>query len=373
MRIIGLSLVLAGALLATDYSYEISPMIGGVIAEGNANIDNQAAIGLRFQMNDWNFLGFVPEVSYDFSPNTDYSDSGDTTINRLALNALYEFKDVSETLTPYLLAGIGYEHSSNENHGFLDSQNYASSMYGNYGGGIKWKIMDDIAFRAEVKGLLRADDGVDELYYGIGLSIPFGEKAAEMVSEPEEVVVEQETKVEEVKEVDHEVEVATATAVTAAVVVVDKDKDKDGVLDEVDSCLDSKAGAEVDEKGCEKIFVLNVKFEYDSADIDYAFNSTNISKTGEEELEGYAGFMNKHPEYKVTIIGHTDNKGSDAYNQKLSQKRAENVKNELIKRGVDSSRIKAIGEGETHPIATNETKEGRAQNRRIEAHLELIQ
>jgi OOP family OmpA-OmpF porin len=375
MRILGLSVLLASALLATEYSYEISPMIGGVIPEGNANISNQAAIGLRFQVNDWELLGFVPELSYDFSPSEDYDDSGDATINRLAVNALYEFnKEEGSTLIPYLLVGLGYENVSNENHGFLDNQNYNSSMYGNWGGGVKWKIMDDIALRGEVKHLIRTNDGINELYYGIGLAIPFGEKPAPEPAQ-EEVMEVSKTEVVEVKEiqqVDHDVEEKTIVAATTAVVVVAVDKDHDGVMDDIDQCLNSHPDSKVDEKGCEKTIVLHIKFKYDSADIDYAFDSTKISKGSEAELQGYADFMQRNPEYDVSIVGHTDSRGPKAYNQKLSEQRAAKVKEDLVKRGIDSSRITTVGKGEADPIATNDTDAGRAQNRRIEAVLTRV-
>ena len=68
----------------------------------------------------------------------------------------------------------------------------------------------------------------------------------------------------------------------------------------------------------------------------------------------------------INIYGHTDSKGADAYNQTLSEKRADAVKTYLVSKGIVSSRLFAMGLGETQPIATNDTDAGRAQNRRVE-------
>ena len=76
--------------------------------------------------------------------------------------------------------------------------------------------------------------------------------------------------------------------------------------------------------------------------------------------------MDKHPEVKVTITGHTDNVGSAASNMKLSQNRAINIKKMLVERGIPADRITTVGKGETEPIESNATPEGRAKNRRIE-------
>ncbi len=75
------------------------------------------------------------------------------------------------------------------------------------------------------------------------------------------------------------------------------------------------------------------------------------------------------PSQKVYVIGHTDSQGSDAFNQKLSEKRAMEVKQLLVDRGVDANRITVEGRGETQPIASNETAAGRAENRRVEVRL----
>ena len=72
------------------------------------------------------------------------------------------------------------------------------------------------------------------------------------------------------------------------------------------------------------------------------------------------------PEASISIEGHTDSQGPDVYNQDLSERRASAVVDYLVSQGIDATRLSAVGYGETNPIADNETREGRAINRRIE-------
>ncbi|MGA2468404.1 MAG: OmpA family protein, partial [Thermodesulfobacteriota bacterium] len=86
-----------------------------------------------------------------------------------------------------------------------------------------------------------------------------------------------------------------------------------------------------------------------------------------KELPKAVAFVKKYPGTKIRLDGYTDSIGTDAYNMKLSEKRATAVKDYLIKEaGVDSSKITAVGHGEADPVADNKTPEGRAKNRRVE-------
>jgi OOP family OmpA-OmpF porin len=99
---------------------------------------------------------------------------------------------------------------------------------------------------------------------------------------------------------------------------------------------------------------------------NFDINSAKLKPTADAKLQQVVDFAGKYPEANLEVTGHTSSPGSDAYNQKLSEKRAAAVKAYLVKKGVAADRISAKGYGETMPVADNKTKEGRATNRRVE-------
>lgn len=102
------------------------------------------------------------------------------------------------------------------------------------------------------------------------------------------------------------------------------------------------------------------------ADFMFDVDSAAVKPGFQTEIERVAAVLNRYPETNIKIEGHTDSTGPEEYNQKLSERRAEAVKNELLARNVQDYRLQTIGYGETRPIATNETPEGRQQNRRVQ-------
>jgi outer membrane protein OmpA-like peptidoglycan-associated protein len=101
-------------------------------------------------------------------------------------------------------------------------------------------------------------------------------------------------------------------------------------------------------------------------DILFAVDSSTVSPNSQADLRALANSLNRYPDTRVVVIGHTDSTGSAAHNQGLSERRANSVSSVLISGGVAPSRITSIGRGENQPIATNQTAEGRALNRRVE-------
>ncbi|MDD2685803.1 MAG: OmpA family protein [Gallionella sp.] len=95
-------------------------------------------------------------------------------------------------------------------------------------------------------------------------------------------------------------------------------------------------------------------------------SSAKLKPTADAKLQQVVEFAAKYPQANLEVSGHTDSRGDDGYNQSLSEKRAQSVKGFLVKKGVAADRISAKGYGETMPAADNKTKEGRAQNRRVE-------
>lgn len=148
------------------------------------------------------------------------------------------------------------------------------------------------------------------------------------------------------------------------------DTDGDGVCDTADLCPETPKGTPVDAKGCpvEKSAKgdPNQKFE----DVHFAFDKSDLTDYAKSLLDNAATVINdlskSYPELQVDVSGHTDWVGTDGYNQGLSEKRANAVKQYLLRKGVDGKRVTTQAYGESRPKATNETEEGRALNRRSE-------
>jgi len=105
--------------------------------------------------------------------------------------------------------------------------------------------------------------------------------------------------------------------------------------------------------------------------VPFDFDKQNIKKIYVPVLDQHVAYLNDHPSYPVIVEGHTDYMNSDAYNQKLSERRANAVRYYLIQKGIASSRIQVAGYSEHRPIADNKTAEGRAMNRRSELEVTL--
>jgi len=99
---------------------------------------------------------------------------------------------------------------------------------------------------------------------------------------------------------------------------------------------------------------------------NFEFDSAKLGATADSQLNEVAEFAAAYSDAKLDVSGHTDSIGTDAYNQKLSERRANSVKSYLVKKGVAADRIVAVGMGESMPVASNKTKSGRADNRRVE-------
>lgn len=147
------------------------------------------------------------------------------------------------------------------------------------------------------------------------------------------------------------------------------DSDQDGVPDYKDLCPNTPFGVAVDENGCE---IIEGSLELVLAgDVTFAYDKTVLTAQAQTTLDE---LVQRTPIYFVKIIevvGHTDGVGSQEYNQTLSEERAKSVANYLINKGVPHSKIHHWGEGKSKPIASNQTKVGRAQNRRVEIKIIL--
>ena len=103
-----------------------------------------------------------------------------------------------------------------------------------------------------------------------------------------------------------------------------------------------------------------------SGGILFQFDSANITPSAMELVGRLADVMKQHPNLNVAVVGYTDNTGNFDYNIKLSKRRADAIVNQLVKDGIPANRLAGVGVGPLNPIASNDTPEGRAQNRRVE-------
>jgi len=140
------------------------------------------------------------------------------------------------------------------------------------------------------------------------------------------------------------------------------DSDGDGVANYLDKCPGTPAGVEVDTAGCPKPGQVMLRLE----GVNFDFDKATIRPDARPILDEAATALKASPSVRVRIEGHTDSIGSARYNEGLSLRRAKSVRDYLVSKGVSITRLSVIGKGESEPIASNETREGRARNRRVD-------
>jgi OOP family OmpA-OmpF porin len=209
----------------------------------------------------------------------------------------------------------------------------------NAGAGIRWMLTERFGARMEARLIHSLDEEQNDLLLMAGLNYYFGD-----VSKP-----------------------AAAAATVAAAGPVDSDGD--GVVDADDQCPGTPAGTRVDATGCPLPVtqVASVKLK-----VNFGFDSTTVQEQYFSDLAELAAFLKRFEDLDVDVEGHTDSQGPEAYNQQLSQRRAQAVVDYLVsEHGIAADRLDPVGYGESRPVASNDTAEGRAENRRVMATLEV--
>ena len=159
------------------------------------------------------------------------------------------------------------------------------------------------------------------------------------------------------------------TQATTSVVIAEVDSDNDGVVDSKDKCPNTRAGYKVDADGC--VMYENETISKDLL-VTFGFDSTVISADGKADIADTATFLKEFPQLDIVIEGHTDDTGAASYNLSLSERRAKAVGESLVKDfGIDAARVTTVGYGEAKPLVPNDSRENRAKNRRIEAHMSV--
>jgi OOP family OmpA-OmpF porin len=337
-------------LHATMPETEIGINIGMTATKNSdgSKFDNPT-IGVSYQDN-----------SYVISPRIDIEyvsleDEQASALLKASVNGVYEYENITN-VSPYVLAGLGYEKVNGETKDVLESHAFVQA-----GAGLRIDIQD--GYKARVEGkfiqILGGEDENNEAVLTAGLSIPLTYRqpaprkrvrrpVQRRVIKPIKPIIIRENKI--IYSNNNECSIKISAA----------DFDRDGVEDRLDQCPNTPCNFSVDGYGCPIKATLKIHF---------ASNSSKIRAYSMVKVEEFARFLLKNKGSVVTIIGHTDSVGSAQLNRKLSYKRAESVVQALIGKGVSPARIHAEGKGEEMPIASNKTKEGKAKNRRIEALL----
>jgi len=309
----------------------LSPMIGGYVFEGNQDLDNEPSygIGLGYHFNrNWAVEAVLNYI------DTELDDGRDVDTYLGHIDFLYHFMP-SERFVPYIAAGVGAI--------IFDVDSYGSDpdLSLNYGAGLKYFLTDNIALRGDVRHVYTYEPTQSNLLYTVGLTFLFGGQKEEVRAEaPKPVEMPKPKPVEAPK---------------PKVVEPPKDSDGDGVPDSIDRCPNTPKGATVNEVGCWVCKGLN--FDFDKWDIKPQYYAC---------LKSQVDLLKRRSDLKVEIQGHTDNYGSQKYNQVLSEKRAMAVMNYLVSKGIAKDRLSIKGFGFSDPVDTNKTEEGRAKNRRVQ-------
>jgi len=281
---------------------------------------------------------------------------------KASLNGVYEYENRTN-FSPYVLAGVGYEKVAGETKNIIESHAFIQG-----GAGLRIDIKDGYKARVEGKFLqiLGGEDEENEAIITAGLSIPLGYTKPivkrRVVHRPIRVIKPIIKPIQVVKPiVIHEApKILHSNNNECSIKISGADFDRDGVEDRLDQCPATPCNFSVDRYGCPIKATLKIHF---------ATNSSEIREYSIIKVKEFADFLLKNRGSRVTIIGHTDSVGGAILNRKLSYRRANSVVLALIERGISPARVHAEGRGESDPIASNKTEEGKARNRRIEAVL----
>lgn len=358
------SSIFAASNYSSDYSYEVTPFVSGILTDSKAGLkdDNYFNGGISLGKNiQESFIDQI-EIIYMRSDSLEYENSnGNTNLNRAFVNAVKRFA-ITDRFAAYGLAGLGYQDVTQELGNFEDSPIF------NYGLGLRYDIpYYGIAVKGDIRHLITTKDTQNDFMYTLGLAMPLGKKNSDLVAAKIPIVVQEipEEAIDGDDDKDGVLNSKDLCPNTLAGVKVDKDgcevkndDDKDGVLNKFDKCPNTSAGVKVNKDGCVDVINLNINFDN---------NSAVIKNEYKKNLETFANILKQNKSLTAVIEAHTDDKGSDAYNQNLSDRRAVSVINALKALDINTSRLKSIGYGESQPIATNDTEAGKAINRRVTA------
>jgi len=339
------------AALAHDGAWEATLGRGWVRFDPELalNTSDLSYLGAAYNWtNAWAFELFLTQANADLKGY-----SGDATQDGLGIKARYNLWDQHDAAAAYLLAGIAQTDIAKD-----VGDDYSATGL-TVGAGVFYPLTDWLRLRLEASQQYYSSENVNDFQVFLGANVVWGGQHREQaITTPRATQSDSNGSLPTMSNVGF---------TTAAVVEKPKDADGDGVFDALDKCPGTPAGLVVNADGCgglsEKVSIkLNIQFDSGKADIKASFAP---------ELAKVADFLKKYPNAKAVIEGHTDNSGNEERNQILSQRRANSVMAAIVKDfGIAADRVSAVGYGADRPLADNNTKDGRAQNRRVTAEIE---
>lgn len=337
-----------------------------------SSIGYGGALGWSFKQN------WAAEVSlFSYDADVDVPGGNSADITSVWGNILY-LVPVESHLQPYVTFGGGrgkYEFGAPGTDKKINEYNLGVGAF--YG------LSDRISMRGDVRGVYLHDNNDDvRPFASLGVAVKLGKLEPKVLPDADGDGVPDAsdkcpgtpagrrvdaTGCEFDADSDGVVDGADACPNTPAGVAVDSrgcppDSDGDGVPDYLDQCPNTPRGTKVDAKGCPIVVAEPVTFDLT---VEFAYDSAVINDLSFRELRRAMQFLRDHPSTKAVIEGHTDSRGADDYNQNLSTRRAAAVVDVLSKSGIDVSRLRSVGYGESRPVASNDTDEGRQRNRRV--------
>lgn len=320
---LAVALISTGAM-ADNHKFEVQLGVGREFFEEPRDDATVGSLGFGYVLNkNWTLeavaSGFNSEVT---------ATNADIDGRQYRLDALYNI-DTTGLWRPYVAFGVGDQSLK-----VKGLKNDRDTLL-NLGAGLKHDLGGNWEFRSDIRAFNSLDREYTDLAVNAGISYLFG-------AEP-----------------------VAAAPVVAQVPATkpDVDTDGDGVFDAKDQCPDTPKQYKVDAVGCPmeltETVAVKLAVKFDTA-------KSIVKDEYVDDIGNLAKFMNQYANTVVTVEGHTDSQGADAYNEKLSHSRAEAVKQVLItKFGIAADRITAKGFGESQPIADNKTAAGREENRRV--------
>lgn len=347
LRIIILYLLLALTTLgARGIESEIGINIGlnSTKNEGGNRFKNPT-VGLTYQNNKYVVM---PRVDLEY---VKVKNEHASALVKGSINAVYEYENNTYTI-PYALAGVGYEYVSDATTDVFESHPFVQG-----GAGVRVDLEEGFKARLEGKVLqiIGGTNEGNEFIVTAGVSMPLSRTKKKRV-------IRTVKKVTPVK-LRKKVVVVNSNNNECSIKIGQPDIDRDGVTDRLDQCPATPCNFTVDNYGCPVKTTLKINF---------ATNSAQIRQSSKFQVNQFAQYLLKNRGSTVRVIGHTDSRGSSGHNLALSQQRANAIVHALLSLGVSSSRLQALGKGESMPLISNVSAAGRAMNRRIEAELSYV-